>query len=333
MFLVRSRGALLFLCGWMLAACARPPHPAASASAQSLASAPPIIDAMPDFWVFWEKAEGADATTQKKLFKQLVVARRPELYQAKVIGLDASQPYEQALDARLDKYLPLLLPHVAELRRVAGALPQLLREAIVDFRRTFPDFALREPIYELCSIGGFDGGTRSIQGREVLAFGPDVMAIIRPPGFNHRAFIEHELFHVYHRTWHPKEPDAIWWYLWSEGLATYVSHFLNPRATQDELSLPEDLIAKATPRLPELARTLLDHLEEGEDSSWYGYFFLGPLDRQDVPARSGYLIGYRVAAQLARRHDLTALTHLEGESLQREIRAELLRIRDGAPAL
>ena len=38
--------------------------------------------------------------------------------------------------------------------------------------------------------------------------------------------------------------------LWEEGLATYVSAALNPGATHDEISVPDALIAEATPGSP-----------------------------------------------------------------------------------
>ena len=59
-----------------------------------------------------------------------------------------------------------------------------------------------------------------------------------------------------------------------------------------------------------------------EDGPLYGTFFEygDPLAKQrSLPWRSGYYIGYRVACELAKRHPLAELAHLEGPPLRKEI--------------
>ncbi len=200
-----------------------------------------------------------------------------------------------------------------------------LQDAAVQFRKTFPGFGSKRPVWVVCSLGAFDGGTRKVEGAETLLFGPDVIAAIRPRGFNLRPFLEHELFHVHHEALHPDAPETVGGALWEEGLATYVSAALNPGATNDEVSVPDALIAEATPRIPELAGRLLGHLDDAASAPVYRQFFYGSTEKAEVPSSSGYLLGWRIAEAAGKTRslaELAALSPAESRSLvERALRA------------
>lgn len=280
----------------------------------------PLVDASEGCARFWERLERGGADEGVKAFREELLAPHPDLYTPEVLGLPGDKPLDEALRERFEQFGTKFRPAPPRVAEVARALPAALAQADVSFRQTFPDFTPREPVYVVCSLGAFDGGTRAVKGHSALLFGPDVIAALRPPGFDLRPFLAHELFHVYHEQLHPHAPGTILWGLWKEGLATEVSAALNPGATHEELSVPDDLIAKTKPLLPRLGRALLEHLDDGSDSKHYGYFFYGPLDRTDVPARNGYVIGWTIAASLARTRSLSALAH----ATPREIRPPIV---------
>ena len=117
--------------------------------------------------------------------------------------------------------------------------------------------------------------------------------------------------------------------LWAEGLATYVSKRLTPGATLgDALLLPPDLEAKARPKLAEITRRLLQHLDRPDLATFNLLFtYGGPQPAAaGLPARSGYYVGYLVAAELGRGRTIDQLAHLKGPALYQMIRATLTKI-------
>lgn len=142
----------------------------------------------------------------------------------------------------------------------------------------------------------------------------------------------HELFHQYHDQIAPEltaEDVPLWISLWEEGLATYVSRQMNPGSTEAQaLMFPRDLAELAQPKLPSLARELLAHFDS-PDKGEYRAFFHGRNGRPDVPPRSGYYVGYRIAAKLAAGRSLQQLALLRGPELKAAVRLALQQLARG----
>src|SRR5437868_657483 len=66
----------------------------------SLAQGYRVVDVMPDYWKFDAQAQGLDENARLQLFRELVVQRHPELYNARVIGLPDDKPFDQELARR-----------------------------------------------------------------------------------------------------------------------------------------------------------------------------------------------------------------------------------------
>ena len=67
--------------------------------------------------------------------------------------------------------------------------------------------------------------------------------------------------------------QPVWWALWNEGLATYVSWKLNPTLTAPEIFwIPRDMEAQMQPKLAEAARLMLVDLDGHEG---YRRWFVG----------------------------------------------------------
>jgi uncharacterized protein YjaZ len=144
-------------------------------------------------------------------------------------------------------------------------------------------------------------------------------------------FLAHEMFHRYHFMAGGFSDDAadrqpLWRTVWAEGLATYASRSLTPGATVDEaLMLPGDVAERAAPLTPKIAADLLSHLDEVNPAVYRTYFTYGnkAVAARGLPWRSGYYVGYLVAARLARRHSLGALAHLPPRRVHALVRAAL----------
>ena len=99
-----------------------------------------------------------------------------------------------------------------------------------------------------------------MQGKPALLFGVDVMARTHDAS-DLEAFLQHELFHMYQPQM-AKLGDTLHEALWVEGLATYVSHVLNPHVPEPMiLGLPRDMAEKTRPALAELAREVLANFD------------------------------------------------------------------------
>ena len=265
-----------------------------------------VLDAAGGCAEFWRRVPGAPPEQLARAFEELLRAPHPTLYTTAVLGLD--EPLSKSVPERLAKLPARFRPDPARVEEVHHALDADLQDAAVQFRKTFPGFASRRPVSVVCSLGAFDGGTRQVEGASMLLFGPDVIAAIRPRGFKLRPFLEHELFHVHHEALHPDAPETVGTSLWEEGLATYVSAALNPGATHDEISVPDALIAETTPRLAELAGRLLGHLDDPDSGPVYRQFFYGSTEKTpEVPPRSGYVLGWRIAEDAGKTRSLAQL--------------------------
>jgi hypothetical protein len=109
-------------------------------------------------------------------------------------------------------------------------------------------------------------------------------------------------------------------------LATYVSGVLNPRISESAiLGRPEDLAARATPQLPQIAGELLQNMDS-TSPDLYQTFFLGNSARKDIPPRSGYYVGLLIARELGQSHSLQQLAKMNGESLRSMIRRMLQKM-------
>jgi hypothetical protein len=182
------------------------------------------------------------------------------------------------------------------------------------FRRFFPEYRLTTPIYLVHSLGEMDGGTRTIDGRDVMVFGADVIARIHDSA-SIGPFLDHELFHLYHAQYFD-DADELWCNLWREGLATYVAAQLNPGADDRQLGLtePRPIRAAVDARLTEamsVTRSRLDSHDETDLAS----FFLGYGTAPIVP-RFGYYVGYLVVERIGADRTLDQLARIQSTDVR-----------------
>jgi hypothetical protein len=208
---------------------------------------------------------------------------------------------------------------------VSRRFNQLFAPARRHFEAEFGRVISNQPVFVLDSLGELDGGIRELNGHSTLLFGADVIAEFHA-GQDMTAFFYHELFHLYH------EPNVancltVRCSLWAEGLATYVSSRLAPDAGDDELLL----------NLPEPIRPAVDANRHGAvcaivrrlDSETNGDFsalFQGDDRLDGFPARMGYYIGYLVASDIGRTHNIHQMAAMSLAEARPLIDASLARM-------
>lgn len=186
---------------------------------------------------------------------------------------------------------------------------QLFAPARHRFESIFGPISSTQPVFLLDSLGELDGGTRELNGKSTLLFGADVIAEIHS-GQKLTPFFYHELFHLYHAEKEGK-CATVRCALWSEGLATYVSSRLAPGSSDDELVLnaPEPIRPAVEADRKRAVCAVVRRLESTSDED-FGVLFLADERLAGFPARMGYYIGYLVASDIGRTHNLHEMAAL-----------------------
>lgn len=289
--LVCTLGAVL------LAGAAPGPAPVPAAKAR----AGQFVDLTPEFIAFADESAGQPDQLRVKAFHDRFDPLLPGYYDGK--------DDQAAFDRNIAKKLAAFQDERAKFIETAGAFRAAFSRGERHFRRTFPDYRLRLPVYLVHSMGIQDGGTRTIAKRTVMFFGADVIARIHDRE-TIGPFLDHELFHAYHG-YYFKSCDQLWCSLWEEGLATFAASQMNPGATDRQLLLdvPQPLRSAVVPRLAEAMCRLREKLQSTSKDD-YADFFFGRPNTGPFPPRYGYLLGLLVVQKVAEDRMLDALAKL-----------------------
>jgi len=274
-----------------------------------------VTDLMPAFWTYWDAAKALPAAEQERSFEKLVMAPNAAVYDGAFHGAPA--PVAKFIGDALAK-VPAIEP---DMRELSGRLSAELPRQITRFRETFPRFQCDTAVYFLYAAGAFDGATREVSGKDALMFGLDTIARLKEPL---SPLFAHELFHVYHAERIPKPPDAFYWQMWEEGLASYVSRRLNPDVPESQVCCvpPAEAVDAVLAKVVTGALERLDSAKEDD----YRRYFLGGDEAIDIPRRSGYVLGYRIAAEAGKTRTLEDLAELPPEQVRNLVESGLKRM-------
>ena len=194
------------------------------------------------------------------------------------------------------------------------------------FTAALPDFQCRTRIVFGVSLGRFDG-TLVPGNPPRLQFGLDLIARIHTTE-TLPALFHHELFHLYQAEKNPAgaaiDPIPVWWGMWQEGLATWFSGTLNPSLPLEKLFwLPRDLVPRAEAQRPQIAAALLRDIDASGDA--YDRYFTANTDYAGLPPRSGYYLGYLLAAEQGRTHSAAELARMPPAQARVLVQAFLAR--------
>jgi hypothetical protein len=305
-----------------------------AASAQAQTCSMPV-DAFTPVVELAHATAGLPAAEQAAQFDAKIIQRFPALYETSVTGIAPGATRDARIVASLDR---IRAGSVSDATK--ASVIELLPRITAIYAGDFADFRCDFPIYLMDSLGQLDGAGRIVDGRPSLVIGIETLAGENPAG--RQVFLTHELFHRYHFQAAGFSDDdgdaqALWRVLWAEGLATYVSRKLTPDASVgDALLLPPHLDALAKPKLAEIVARLLRHLDQPDLETFNLLFTYGgpQASAAGLPDRSGYYVGYLVAADLGKTRTIYQLAHLSGPALYKSIRASLTKIgaRDYRPA-
>lgn len=187
--------------------------------------------------------------------------------------------------------------------------------SLTKFQKAFPDF---KPDFDVCilhSLGIRAGGPVKVHEKTVLMFGVDQMAKYFEFQ-NLIPFFQHELTHIYHSVYYsPCDSDkysqnAIYNYLWREGLAVYVSSMLNPDAKEIEIFMIDSLPQKSNEVIKIMAQDVVKNLYSPDKKLIEKYFWNSSTDTY-IPRTAGYYLGYLLVKELAKEYTINELIKLD----------------------
>jgi len=280
-------------------------------------------DYSPAFVKFYDTTEGLDPDARVAAFKRDVAPLFPGFY----------APREGRTQEQVDNSIRGAIKEFPSIRdkylAAQKAFPQALADARKHFRKFFPKSTASLPTYLLHSLGEMDGGSRTINSREVMVFGADGIAKYHSPA-DIGPFFDHEFLHVEQGAFF-KDCDAIWCSLWQEGLATAAAAQMNPGIDYQGLmlTLPKPIPAAVDARWRE-ALCYVSAKREAIDPESYKSLFFGNGGTAILPPRSGYYVGYKLAQRLLRKHSLVELAHLPNKLAEPLVKNELAAMVKGA---
>jgi hypothetical protein len=294
------------------------------------------LDLMPAFQAFLAATAGETPAERAQAFAADFAPRYPDYYARSEFGgaEEVARGAALLLDPEARKAVPPLADFDFEGFVAMGSrIGTRFDQAQTTFLGQFRDFRCDDYVAFGPSLFRFDGHTyRGADGRTRLLFGVDLISMIHQDK-DLPLFFDHELFHIYQdQVVGPQPPEGtVWWAMWKEGLATYVSARMaggdDPRQA---LWMKPELLAELDRRRAELAGTLLADLDG--DEAAYGRWFNGGGRRDGRPSRAGYYLGYLFAAQMGRDRVPHDLARLRPEVMRPRIEAFLRAMANqGAP--
>jgi len=287
-----------------------------------------LVNLMPSFWSFWQQAQHASVADQR------AALNRVYLQPNQAVWRDLQAPCAKHLqDTELDQdYLPLLPQLVGPMQALQRTLPTTTARARANFGRTFSDMNWHGNIYLPVSLGCFNGRSQRIDGREALLLGLDNIAYQHEN--NLLPLLEHELFHRYHHAYFDFEPERdepLWVRLWAEGLATYVSQQLSPKASaMDTMWMTDAKLQALDQQCRPLAALFRSKFDSTDQTDAANYFLSDNSNDPAVPGHTGYYLGMRVAQWLHQSHPLQSLAHWSRAQAEEPVRTALARACPGA---
>ena len=284
--------------------------PGLPAAASSCAG---LEDLMPAFWAAYDRDAGGEPLARERVLVADYFTPQIETYRGAAVGR-----------VDLGRWLARFDHVAADVRRLSGRFAALWCARLAHFRTVLADGAEEVPAVAFVSFLYFDAATRLWRGRVTLFFGLDMIVMLH--GEAVMPLLDHERFHLYHHEVNPSlilpGGDPLWLGIWKEGLAVHATAVLEPTATRRAVFLGDEALAAAGPDLfRRIAAELPDRLHETGSQHRSRYLSYGY--RGDIPARSGYALGYAIVERVAQGRGLAELARIPAAEVEAIVRREV----------
>ena len=310
---------------------------AGTASAQAPRDDEPgLHDLTPEFWRFYD-ANPPDVVAPGERVRALlqpVFDANADIYRSAGFGPKAAHGLidPEAVTAWLAVFDPL----ASAARRLSESFPSAWRAHAARFAAQFPRAERMVRVYGLMSLCAFDLEDRNRHGRPCLFVGVDGVALLDGPGADMAALLDQQGFRRYQAQanpslW-PSTTAPLWTCIWREGLASYAASKLNPDLGRAAVLMDAGLANLAPERVRQLAADLVPALETTDPAHRARFLSAAGQASEaagDMPARSGYLLGYLLAEHAGRSLSLDALARLPAPKAHLFVKHQLSVIAHG----
>lgn len=286
-----------------------------------------IENICPDFFAFWEQAQGRNLTEQKQLWQTLYEERHRDIFDVY---------YRRWGDpAGLEEALGKFAEVVPKLREIVHGIERRIEHAIAGCAQVFDILETNFDFVVMVGLFSSNGWATTFRAKPTSFLALECFTEPRYLDI----LITHEAAHVFHARCHPTETDfdmnwAIGEALFQEGLATVASTIVHPRATEAEYlwfgSGYAGWIAECSSRWPELCQRFLKDIAQ-VDKTLYTIYFGGKGAEANLPKRAGYFVGYRAVKNLSQRYSVAEMARWSPERAVAEVQQALDHLTDVRP--
>ena len=273
---------------------------------------PRVHNYAPAFIELWNKVESKSANEQLAALKEDFFPNFPQFYEYKI---DKWKKAGKNPDEELKKQLAEFPKIKTEFIKKTNEITENLDSTLNSFVAAVPGLDRNFDVYITHSFGDMDGGTRKIGDKIYFILGIEGMVKYHKGFSSVIPFFHHELFHIYHGQYLPEE-QVMWIALWAEGLATYASKKLNPKATQKDLmlDLPEGMVKRINSDLAYHWKDLRSKMTSTKDEDYETYFLMSSKGKR-ITSRAGYYLGYLLAKELGKTKTLPELAQMNPKEI------------------
>jgi hypothetical protein len=284
-----------------------------------------VIDLMPGFWRVMDATPHGTPAERARRIAEDYLAPNGAVFEAAGLG--------KITPTRIERWLAQVEPLLPAVRKLDGGIDAIWRANMQVFRKAFPAFDPRiSPTYFMPSFFSFDAHLEPHDGVLPLFVGLDGIVHYHGADANLAVLLSHELFHCEHAQRSPsvalEDPERIYKILWAEGLATYVSERMNPKASRLDVLLDgKRLDEQGDAFVHTWAKALSDCLDSTAPADQERFFSAGYAGAW--PPRGGYFVGLIIARRLGRTRSLAELAALPAPQVRTLLATELARLARG----
>lgn len=279
-----------------------------AASKNDFVEEPRVHNLAPKFIEFWGTVQSRPideqlAELKKNFFPEFAQFYRYKIEKWKEVGKNP----DKELKKQLAQYPEIEEQFIRKTKEITNKLDSTLESFVV----AIPGLDRNFDVYITHSFGEMDGGSREIDGTTYFILGIDGMVNYHQGFVSETPFFHHELFHVYHSQYFPEE-QVMWIALWAEGLATYASEKLNPKASFKDLllDLPEGMVKRIENDIAFHWNDLKSKLKSTNEDDYESYFSVSSEETRIV-TRAGYYLGYLLAKEIGKTKSLSEMAQME----------------------
>lgn len=293
---------------------------------------PEVISFETEYTEFFNKIKNEQKTQKIVLWETEIESKHQDYYDEVIFKRSSDSNWKEKRKSSLEKFFSKYDDIAIDTLNEFSVAKETIEKKLPKFFEYFSDADFsKQTIFIVPSLFKFNGQGTNYNGKAILSFGVDFVVLLDKfptliPGlnssYNPDVFYIHEIFHLYHAIHFKKDLDGeknLLIAAWEEGLASYVSEVLAPKASLSEVLMDNNLgncIEKKNFYINQFKKDMF----KADDDSYRKWFLISSTDKV-IPKRAGYCIGYLFSKELAQKYSLFELSKLSWSDIHQEAKS------------